>query len=269
MWYRHCFNQSALCPTKSGSHCLDALSRGDSCTDRLGISWIIGCSQSHINLDWLIIRRGTWLWLITTDVAVDSATRVKFLSDCIFVLPLPIAIFTSIVVMAGFILPSIWELLNTPPIRVIRQETRSKRSFAFMFLAGVLSLAVFSMALSENIQLSGLMLAAILLLSAILYGVVWSLLKFFKRLKNQFSGYIRTPAHTALQITALALGLSLITVLTVLRTDLLQRWQQQLPEGTPNQFVYGLPPFDMPEFKQQLEKMAGIVRLYIPIFEEG
>jgi len=111
-----------------------------------------------------------------------------------------------------------------------------------MFLAGVLSLAVFSMALSENIQLSGLMLAAILLLSAILYGVVWSLLKFFKRLKNQFSGYIRTPAHTALQITALALGLSLITVLTVLRTDLLQRWQQQLPEGTPNQFVYGLPP---------------------------
>ncbi len=168
--------------------------------------------------------------------------------------PLPIAIFTSIVVMAGFILPSIWELLNTPPIRVIRQETRSKRSFAFMFLAGVLSLAVFSMALSENIQLSGLMLAAILLLSAILYGVVWSLLKFFKRLKNQFSGYIRTPAHTALQITALALGLSLITVLTVLRTDLLQRWQQQLPEGTPNQFVYGLPPFDMPEFKQQLEK---------------
>ncbi|MFW2121911.1 ABC transporter permease [Acinetobacter ursingii] len=168
--------------------------------------------------------------------------------------PLPIAIFTSIVVMAGFILPSIWELLNTPPIRVIRQETRSKRSFAFMFLAGVLSLAVFSMVLSENIQLSGLMLAAILLLSAILYGGVWSLLKFFKQLKNRFSVYIRTPAHTSLQITALALGLSLITVLTVLRTDLLQRWQQQLPEGTPNQFVYGLPPFDMSEFKQQIEK---------------
>ena len=57
-----------------------------------------------------------------------------------------------------------------------------------------------------------------------------------------------------MQVTALALGLSLITVLSVLRTDLLQRWQQQLPEGTPNQFVYGLPPFDMPQFKQQLEQ---------------
>ncbi len=51
----------------------------------------------------------------------------------------------------------------------------------------------------------------------------------------------------------MALGLSLITVLAVLRTDLLERWQQQLPEGTPNQFVYGLPPFDMPDFQQQLK----------------
>ncbi|MEK7739414.1 MAG: FtsX-like permease family protein, partial [Pseudomonadota bacterium] len=32
--------------------------------------------------------------------------------------PLPIAIFTSAIVLIGFILPSLWQLLNTPPIRV-------------------------------------------------------------------------------------------------------------------------------------------------------
>ncbi|WP_130803191.1 ABC transporter permease [Acinetobacter ihumii] len=170
--------------------------------------------------------------------------------------PLPIAIFTSLVVMSGFILPSIWTLLNTPPVRVIRQEMRSKQSFALMFLSGVISLGIFSMVLSENVQLSGLMLAAIILFSAVLYGVVWSLLTFFKKLKNRFSAYVRAPAHTALQITALALGLSLIAVLAVLRTDLLERWQQQLPEGTPNQFVYGLPPFEMPEFQRQLKQQG-------------
>ncbi len=63
-------------------------------------------------------------------------------------------------------------------------------------------------------------------------------------MKTRLSFYIRSASQSALQITALALGLSLITVLSVLRTDLLERWQQQLPEGTPNQFVYGLPPFD-------------------------
>ncbi|RLZ08843.1 FtsX-like permease family protein [Acinetobacter sp. 2JN-4] len=167
---------------------------------------------------------------------------------------LPIAIFTSVMVLIGFILPSIWELLNTPPIRVIRQQVRSRKSHIAMFAVGVASLVVFSLVLSDNIQLSLLVLSAILVLCAVLYAVIWLLLKAIKQLKHPLSAYVRIPHQTALQITALALGLSLITVLSVLRTDLLERWQQQLPEGTPNQFVYGLPPFDMPELKQQLEQ---------------
>ncbi|ENU30620.1 hypothetical protein F991_01545 [Acinetobacter sp. CIP-A165] len=167
---------------------------------------------------------------------------------------LPIAIFTSVMVLIGFILPSIWELLNTPPIRVIRQQVRSRKSHIAMFAVGVASLVIFSLVLSDNIQLSLLVLSAILALCAVLYAVIWLLLKAIKQLKHPLSAYVRIPHQTALQITALALGLSLITVLSVLRTDLLERWQQQLPEGTPNQFVYGLPPFDMPELKQQLEQ---------------
>lgn len=167
---------------------------------------------------------------------------------------LPIAIFTSVMVLIGFILPSIWELLNTPPIRVIRQQERSRKSYFAMFAIGIASLIMFSLVLSDNLQLSLLVLTAILLLCAILYAVIWLLLKAIKQLKHPISAYVRIPHQTALQITALALGLSLITVLSVLRTDLLQRWQQQLPVGTPNQFVYGLPPFDMPQFKKQIEQ---------------
>ena len=72
-----------------------------------------------------------------------------------------------------------------------------------------------------------------------------------KALKRTFSLCALTASECD-QITALALGISLITVLSVLRVDLLERWQEQLPEGTPNQFVYGLPPFDMPQLQQQL-----------------
>ncbi|NUF38047.1 ABC transporter permease [Acinetobacter lactucae] len=168
--------------------------------------------------------------------------------------PLPIAIFTSVIVLLGFILPSIWELLNTPPIRVIREQAKSRKSLFFMFFAGITSLIVFSLVLSENLMLSILVLAAIILLCILLYVVVWLLLRSLKKLKNRLSFYIRSPSQSALQITALALGLSLITVLSVLRTDLLERWQQQLPEGTPNQFVYGLPPFDLKAFEQQLKQ---------------
>lgn len=168
--------------------------------------------------------------------------------------PLPIAIFTSVIVLLGFILPSIWELLNTPPIRVIREQAKSRKSLFFMFFAGISSLIVFSLVLSENLMLSILVLAAIIVLCILLYTVFWLLLRSLKKLKNRLSFYIRSPSQSALQITALALGLSLITVLSVLRTDLLERWQQQLPEGTPNQFVYGLPPFDLKAFEQQLKQ---------------
>ncbi|MDS7931933.1 FtsX-like permease family protein [Acinetobacter sp. V102_4] len=168
--------------------------------------------------------------------------------------PLPIAIFTSVIVLLGFILPSIWELLNTPPIRVIREQAKSRKSLFFMFFAGITSLIVFSLVLSENLMLSIMVLAAIIVLCILLYTVVWLLLRSLKKMKNRLSFYIRSPSQSALQITALALGLSLITVLSVLRTDLLERWQQQLPEGTPNQFVYGLPPFDLKAFEQQLKQ---------------
>lgn len=168
--------------------------------------------------------------------------------------PLPIAIFTSVIVLLGFILPSIWELLNTPPIRVIREQAKSRKSLFFMFFAGITSLIVFSLVLSENLMLSIMVLAAIIVLCILLYTAVWLLLRSLKKMKNRLSFYIRSPSQSALQITALALGLSLITVLSVLRTDLLERWQQQLPEGTPNQFVYGLPPFDLKDFEQQLKQ---------------
>ena len=168
--------------------------------------------------------------------------------------PIPIAMLTSAVVLLGFVLPSFWELLNTPPIRVIRSQEKSVSSMFWMLFAGTASLVLFSIVLTENMVLTAMVIGAIIILCAVLYSVVWLSLKFIRGLKNAISAYVRTPYQTAFQITALALGLSLITVLAVLRTDLLERWQQQIPAGTPNQFVYGLPPFDMPELKAQIEQ---------------
>jgi putative ABC transport system permease protein len=168
--------------------------------------------------------------------------------------PLPIAMLTSAVVLLGFIVPSLWQLLNTPPIRVIRQQEKSVQSMLWMLLMGTASLVLFSVVLTENMVLTAWVIGAIIILCTVLYMLIWGCLKLIKSLKWSISAYIRAPYQTAFQITALALGLSLITVLAVLRTDLLERWQQQLPEGTPNQFVYGLPPFDMPLFKAQLQQ---------------
>ena len=180
--------------------------------------------------------------------------EIEFSAMAMLLGPLPVAMLTSAVVLLGFVMPSLLQLLNTPPIRVIRQQEKSVQSMLWMLLTGTLSLIIFSVILTENLFLTAWVIGAIIVLCAVLYLTVWLILKLLRNQKLNLSAYVRTPSQTALQITALALGLSLITVLAVLRTDLLERWQQQLPQGTPNQFVYGLPPFDMPDLKAQIEQ---------------
>ena len=180
--------------------------------------------------------------------------QIEFSAIAMLLGPLPVAMLTSAVVLLGFVMPSLLQLLNTPPIRMIRQQEKSVQSMLWMLLTGTLSLIIFSVILTENLLLTAWVIGAIIVLCAVLYVTVWMVLKLLRYMKLNLSSYVRTPSQTALQITALALGLSLITVLAVLRTDLLDRWQQQLPEGTPNQFVYGLPPFEMPALKAQLEQ---------------
>jgi putative ABC transport system permease protein len=180
--------------------------------------------------------------------------QVQFSAWAMLTGPLPIAVLTSAVVLVGFILPNLWQLMSTPPIRVIRQQTQTLSTLFWTLITGTFSLFIFSAILTDNLRLSSLVIGGIIVLSAVLYAVVWFILKGLKQLKIGVSAYVKVPYQTAFQITALALGLSLITVLAVLRSDLLERWQQQLPQGTPNQFVYGLPPFDLAQFKQQLQR---------------
>ena len=149
---------------------------------------------------------------------------IQFSAIAMLLGPLPIAMLTSAVVLLGFVLPNLLQLLNTAPIRVIRQQDKNMRAWWWMLLTGTLSLIVFCVVLTESLVLSTWVITAIIALCVLLYGVVWSLLKLLRHFKGRLAAYIRVPAVTAFQITALALGLSLITVLAVLRTDLLDRW---------------------------------------------
>ncbi len=158
--------------------------------------------------------------------------------------PLPNAIFTCLIVLVGFVLPSILHLAKVPPIRVLRQGQVDQVAIRLVIGSALISLTVFTLYLTENISLTLAVIAAIFALCFILFALMWSILKGLKRVHYRFEQWLREPAKVSLQMTALALGLSLITVLFLLRSDLFERWQTQLPENTPNQFIYGLPPFE-------------------------
>lgn len=168
--------------------------------------------------------------------------------------PLPTAMLTSLVVLLGFVLPSVWRLLDTPPIQVLRAQDKSASALPMTFLFGSISLLMFSVFLTQNLSLSLIVIAALFVLCTVLYTLTLVGLRALQQRKNALAVYIRQTPQMALQITALALGLSLMSVLLVLKTDLTERWQQQLPQDTPNQFVYGLPPTDLAEFQAVLKQ---------------
>lgn len=165
----------------------------------------------------------------------------------------PIAFLTSGLVLVGFVFPKIYQLLTTPPIRVLRALPSLNVYAVITVCTGFLSLAILGIFLTQSMMLTLQVLVGISALAVVIYSVLWLVFKGIKQLKNTWSTYVRTAHYSALQVTALSLGLSLIAVLVVLRSDVLSRWQAELPANTPNQFVYGLPPIDQPDFERELQ----------------
>lgn len=56
------------------------------------------------------------------------------------------------------------------------------------------------------------------------------------------AGLVRRKGSTIAQVSALAVGMMAILLLTIVRTDLLQGWQQTLPPDAPNRFLINIQP---------------------------
>lgn len=166
---------------------------------------------------------------------------------------LPNAFFTCVMVCLGFVLPSILHLSKISPMNVLRQGGFNPMTMSKMIMIGVISLTLFTLYLTKNMVLSLAIIGVLSILCVILFLTIRWILNLLKKSSN-LEYWLREPTKMSLQITALALGLSLMMVLLFVKDDLIHRWQQQLPENTPNQFVYGLPPYDKNALEQQLQQ---------------
>lgn len=214
----------------------------------LALVWIISVvlgAALGMGLGWILLQ---------LMLALIPQISLQFSLWNLLIGPLPIAMFSSAILLVGFVWPSLLQLFNTPPVRVIRQQKSSARAAIYNYLIGGGSLLLLSLFLTGQWRLSVMVIAGVLLLCLLLYAVVYLSLKLIRATKSPLSSYVRVPRQSAFQVTALALGLSLMSVLLVLKTDVLQRWQQQLPAKTANQFVYGLPVFDLPVFKEKIQQ---------------
>lgn len=164
-------------------------------------------------------------------------------------------------------------LLATQPLRVLRRDAVANVWPLKIYLPVV---AIITVLLLAWLMVGSMLLWAVLagaVVLALLCGVVgWLLLNVLKRLtlkalplRLAVNRLLRQPWSTLSQLSAFSLSFMLLAMLLVLRGDLLDRWQQQLPAESPNYFLINIAPEQIAPLKTFLAEHQVIPAAFYPI----
>jgi putative ABC transport system permease protein len=141
-------------------------------------------------------------------------------------------------------------LLATLPLRVLRQDVVANVWPLKFYIPLVCAVVVILLAwLMGGSPLLWAVLAGAVVLALLCGALGWGLLWMLKRLtlkalplRLAVNRLLRQPWSTLSQLAAFSLSFMLLALLLVLRGDLLDRWQQQLPPESPNYFLINIAP---------------------------
>ena len=174
--------------------------------------------------------------------------------------PVVLASGSAIVLLVGFALPSLIQLRNTPPLRVLRHDVMppapSRLLVAGLSLAAVAALLYRSVG-DANMLL--ILLGGIVVISLCLYlvgrGLVWLMGRYRSGVgvawRYGLANVARRGRASAVQVVAFGLGITVLLLLTLVRTDLLEGWQRTLAQNAPNHFLINIQ-------RNEIESVADI-----------
>jgi putative ABC transport system permease protein len=155
------------------------------------------------------------------------------------------------VLLLGFALPPLLQLKDVPALRVIRRDVGPPRQGALAVYAVGLA-AVFGLLLWQagELKLAGYVFggfaAAFGIFAAIGYGALQAIGRLGRTgsvsWRYGLANLLRRPRANAVQIVAIAVGLTAILLLTMIRGDLLDAWRGRLPPDAPDRFLVNIQP---------------------------
>lgn len=164
-------------------------------------------------------------------------------------------------------------LLATQPLRVLRRDAVASVWPMKFYLPIIVAIVVLLLAwlMGGSMLLWAVLAGAVVL--ALLCGVLgWMLLNVLKGLtvkslpvRLAINRLLRQPWSTLSQLSAFSLSFMLLAMLLVLRGDLLDRWQQQLPPESPNYFLVNIAPEQVTPLKGFLSEHQIVPESFYPI----
>ncbi|MDU9412079.1 ABC transporter permease [Pseudomonas sp. zfem005] len=181
------------------------------------------------------------------------------------VLPAFAGIATGLVALAGFALPPLAALGRVPPLRVLRRDLLPVPPSSWLvYGAALLALGLIMWRLSLDLALTLALLGGGLLATLILGGLMLLGLNALRRLLARaalpwrlgLGQLLRHPLAAAGQSLAFGLILLAMALIALLRGELLDTWQDQLPADAPNYFVLNVLPGEKDAFAERLAQLS-------------
>ena len=181
---------------------------------------------------------------------------------------------TGLVALVGFALPPLAALGRVPPLRVLRRDMLPiPPSSWLVYGAAVIALGVIMWRLSLDLKITLALLGGGLLATAILGGLLLLALKGLRRAlagasltwRLGLGQLLRHPLAAAGQSLAFGLILLAMALIGLLRGELLDTWQNQLPDDAPNHFVLNVLPADRDAFAARIDALSDHVAPLYPV----
>jgi putative ABC transport system permease protein len=168
--------------------------------------------------------------------------------------PVILASGSALVLMMGFALPSMIQLRNTPPLRILRHDEMPPSPSRL--LVGGLSLMAVAALLYRSVgdpRMLVILIGGIVVIAGALYLVGRGLVAIIGRARSGvgvawrygLANVARRGRDSAVQVVAFGLGITVLLLLTLVRTDLLEGWRQTLDENAPNHFLINIQPHEV------------------------
>lgn len=181
---------------------------------------------------------------------------------------------TGLVALGGFALPPLASLGRVPPLRVLRSDVQPLPPGAWLvYGSAILALGVIMWRLSLDLTLTLALLAGGIVAAALLGGLLLAGLSLLRRLLRDaalpwrlgLGQLLRHPLAAVGQALAFGLILLAMALVALLRSELLDTWQAQLPENAPNHFVLNLMPDERDAFRARLDAIGATSAPLYPV----
>ncbi|OGA58084.1 MAG: hypothetical protein A3G81_24980 [Betaproteobacteria bacterium RIFCSPLOWO2_12_FULL_65_14] len=179
----------------------------------------------------------------------------------------------GLVLLLGFALPPLLQLKDVPAMRVMRRETGFSARAYVSYVAGAVAFAALLVWQAGDLKLGAYVVGGFAAAVLAFFAVALAVLKLLtrplvvrslgRRLRYGLANLRRHARGNAVQVAALALGLTAVLLLTFTRNDLVEAWRRSAPPDAPNRFLVGVQPEQLSEIQQFFgERKIAVPDLY-------